>query len=158
MPVMVKRTGEKWRVVGARSQQPETNAEGTPVDGGGHQTQEAAEAQARAINAAGQSRGGLLEAVQAGQRGFFSLEAQPARTVLLEVEVGASQGPWPGLQRVPVELLEAVPAPFLAGLRDARALHYAPIKGVRVRETPPAAPSAAPSAAPPPPAPAPGGT
>ena len=51
MPVVAKQVEGKWRVVNADTGEVETNAEGTPVDGGGHATQAEASAQARAINA-----------------------------------------------------------------------------------------------------------
>ncbi len=51
MPATVAQKGSKYRVVEASSGELVRNAEGTPVDGGGHSTKTAAEKQAAAINA-----------------------------------------------------------------------------------------------------------
>jgi hypothetical protein len=51
MPVKVKREGRKFRVIEAGSGRLAKNASGGEVDGGGHDTQAKADAQARAINA-----------------------------------------------------------------------------------------------------------
>jgi hypothetical protein len=50
MPVKVKKIGNKWRVVGPDGKI-EKNLKGTAVDGGGHDTEGAAQRQASAINA-----------------------------------------------------------------------------------------------------------
>ena len=50
MPARVKQIGKKFRVVEGRSSKIVTNAQGTPVDGGGHSSRNKAMAQARAIN------------------------------------------------------------------------------------------------------------
>ena len=52
MPVKCKRVGDKYRVVEAATERIAMNAALTPLDGGGHDTQEACGAQSRAINAA----------------------------------------------------------------------------------------------------------
>lgn len=51
MPVTVQKRGGKYRVVEAANNNIATNARGTPVDGGGHDSREKAAKQARAINA-----------------------------------------------------------------------------------------------------------
>lgn len=51
MPAKVQHRGNRYRVVEASNGQLVKNKEGTPVDGGGHVTREAAERQAAAINA-----------------------------------------------------------------------------------------------------------
>lgn len=48
MPATVKKVGKKWRVVETSGKL--VRRKGTPVDGGGHRTREAAQRQARAIN------------------------------------------------------------------------------------------------------------
>jgi len=50
MPATVAKRGEKYRVVEDDGSLVK-NKQGTPVDGGGHKSRSAAEAQARAINA-----------------------------------------------------------------------------------------------------------
>jgi len=57
MPVTTKRIRSKYRVVEADTGELATNARGTPVDGGGHMSQQQAESQVRAINASLQQRG-----------------------------------------------------------------------------------------------------
>jgi hypothetical protein len=49
MPATTAKRGDKWRVVEPGGGLVRNNA-GTPVDGDGHNTEEAAKAQARAIN------------------------------------------------------------------------------------------------------------
>lgn len=51
MPVKVIREGKRFRVVEARGGRVAKNAAGTAADGGGHASEAAAQAQARAINA-----------------------------------------------------------------------------------------------------------
>lgn len=51
MPVCVKKVKDKYRIVNCTSQQIETNKSGTPLDGGGHNSKDAAMRQMRAINA-----------------------------------------------------------------------------------------------------------
>lgn len=48
MPAKVKKQGQKWRVVGPNGK-PETQ-NGSPVDGGGHNSRQEALDQAQAIN------------------------------------------------------------------------------------------------------------
>ena len=50
MPVVVRKRGDKFRVVESGSGKIANNAAGTPADGGGHSTEGQAERQARAIN------------------------------------------------------------------------------------------------------------
>lgn len=51
MPVCVAKRGSKWRIVDCESRHIERNEEGTPVDGGGHNSEAEAKRQAKAINA-----------------------------------------------------------------------------------------------------------
>lgn len=51
MPVCVEKRGKKYRIVNCASRQIETNKAGTPLDGGGHDSKDAAMKQMRAINA-----------------------------------------------------------------------------------------------------------
>jgi hypothetical protein len=51
MPVTVKKQGDKYRVIEAASGDIANNAAGTALDGGGHESEEKAKAQARAVNA-----------------------------------------------------------------------------------------------------------
>lgn len=51
MPVTCKLVNGKHRVVEARTGRIATNASGTPLDGGGHGSQELCQRQARAVNA-----------------------------------------------------------------------------------------------------------
>jgi len=51
MPVKVKKSGDKFRVVEASTGKIAKNKGGTAVDGGGHSSKGKASAQARAINA-----------------------------------------------------------------------------------------------------------
>lgn len=51
MPVTCKKIGGTFRVVESGSDQVATNQSGAPVDGGGHQTSEECQQQAKAINA-----------------------------------------------------------------------------------------------------------
>jgi hypothetical protein len=50
MPVTVKKQQGRWRVVEASTGKIAKNKAGTPVDGGGHNTEMGAKAQARAVN------------------------------------------------------------------------------------------------------------
>jgi len=56
MPVKCRRIKGKYRVVESATGKIAVNAALTPLDGGGHNTQEGCAAQARAINAATESR------------------------------------------------------------------------------------------------------
>lgn len=58
MPALVRRSGDKYRVMHKTRGRLELvkNRSGTPVDGGGHASEEAAIAQARAINAGRRDR------------------------------------------------------------------------------------------------------
>ncbi len=51
MPVTVSKRGDKYRVVEKDGGSLATNKGGTPVDGEGHESEEAARRQANAINA-----------------------------------------------------------------------------------------------------------
>ncbi len=51
MPVKVKRQGEKYRVIEASTGRLALSSGGIPRDGGGHESEEKAKAQANAINA-----------------------------------------------------------------------------------------------------------
>ena len=56
MPVKVTKRGEKFRVVEASTGDVAKNSAGTAVDGGGHKSEGAASAQARAINASTETK------------------------------------------------------------------------------------------------------
>lgn len=51
MPVTVKKIKGKFRVVEAETGRPARNAAGTSLDGGGHDSEQHAKRQARAVNA-----------------------------------------------------------------------------------------------------------
>lgn len=57
MPVKCKKIRGKWRIVNASSGRIETNRNGNPVDGNGHDTARDCGKQARAINANQEGRG-----------------------------------------------------------------------------------------------------
>jgi hypothetical protein len=56
MPVRVTKIGGKFRIVEGSGDIAKNNS-GTPLDGGGHESQEKASAQARAINASLKEKG-----------------------------------------------------------------------------------------------------
>lgn len=51
MPYSCRRRGGKWRVVKADTGHVATNSSGTPLDGGGHKTEQACKRQIGAIEA-----------------------------------------------------------------------------------------------------------
>jgi len=51
MPACARKRGDKWRVVECDDGSLVRNKAGTPVDGGGHDSEKAAQRQASAINA-----------------------------------------------------------------------------------------------------------
>lgn len=51
MPACAEKMGDKWRVVECGTRRVVRNASGTPVDGSGHGSKDAARKQAAAINA-----------------------------------------------------------------------------------------------------------
>jgi len=50
MPACARKRGDKWRVVECDDGSLVRNKEGTPIDGGGHDSERAAQRQASAIN------------------------------------------------------------------------------------------------------------
>ena len=129
MPVTVKPEGDKFRVVDAETGAPETNAAGTPVDGGGHETQEEAAAQARAINARQSVRNEFVEALQLGLPGFLTRAVpEEVEGLALEIRTGQPVGPFRDLTACPVGVLEMLPTRALKRLENDRSLFWVPIE------------------------------
>lgn len=111
----------------------ETNAAGTPVDGGGHDTRDEAEAQARAINARKGVRAELVNALGLGLPGFLTNEDPGiAAGLAVAIKTGDPVGPFAGITEVPVGLLEIMPASELSRLKDARALFWVPLEATAI--------------------------
>lgn len=129
MPVTVKPEGDKFRVVDAETGKPEANAAGTAVDGGGHDTEKEAIAQARATNARKGVRTELIEALSLGLPGFLT-SSTPEEVAGLGVTIrtGKPEGPFGGIAQVPVGVLEILPTPSLARLRNERNLFWVPLE------------------------------
>ncbi len=129
MPVKVEKQGNKFRVIESDSGAIALNAAGTPVDGGGHNTEEEAEKQAVAINSRKSLKEQAMAALQAGLPGVLSPH-RPCESmggqIILEVGLSDSAGPFSGLTAVPPGVLELVPSETLAALRDSRELFWTP--------------------------------
>lgn len=134
MPVTVKPEDEKWRVVDVESGELETNAAGTPIDGGGHDTEAEAKAQARAINARKDVRGEFIESLRLGLPGFLT-SSTPDEVAGLGVIIRTAEpvGPFAGITSVPVSILEMLPTSELKRLEDQRHLFWVPF-GVETSE------------------------
>lgn len=129
MPVKVEKQGAKYRVVEASSGAVALNQAGTPVDGGGFDSQEEAEAQSRAINARKDLREEAVAALQAGLPGVLSAHKPGDATggsIVLEVALQESAGPFSGITAVPPGVLDLVPQSTLAALRDSSAIFWTP--------------------------------
>jgi hypothetical protein len=128
MPVTVKQEGDKFRVVDAESGELERNAAGTAVDGGGHEAEGDALAQARAINARKGVRAEFIEALRLGLPGFLTSSTPEEVTGLgVVIRTGEPVGPFPGLTACPVAVLEMLPTSELKRLEDQRHLFWVPI-------------------------------
>lgn len=129
MPVKVEMRDDKWRVVNSDTGDLERNAAGTPVDGGGHDTQEEAQAQARAINARKGVRAELVNALSLGLPGFLTNEDPAAAAGLaVAIKTGEPVGPFAGITEVPIGVLEMMPTTELARFKDDRVLFWVPLE------------------------------
>jgi len=128
MPVTVKQEGDVFRVVDAESGELERNAAGTAVDGGGHEAEGDALAQARAINSRKGVRAEFVEALRLGLPGFLT-SSTPEEVAGLGVVIrtGEPVGPFPGLTACPVAVLELLPTAELKRLENQRHLFWVPI-------------------------------
>ena len=133
MPVKVEKRDGKFRIVDSDADRIETNKAGSPVDGGGHETEEAADRQARAINADLRRRG-VIEALALGLPGFVT--DSPSRTPeQLQITIGSPVGPFKGVTSLPVGVLEALPAKMLKRLESAGDLFWVPVDVAQVTQS-----------------------
>ena len=129
MPVKAEQREGKWRVVNVDTGDIEVNAAGTPVDGGGHETESDASSQARAINARKGVRAELVGALELGLPGFLTNEDPAvADGLAITIRTGDPVGPFAGITEVPVGVLEIMPVSELARFKDARALFWVPLE------------------------------